>query len=77
MDIQTFIQHFAAQFEDTDAALIQADTKFRSLDEWDSLIALSIMAMVDEEYNVKLTGDEMRKAQTPREIFDLIAAKKA
>ena len=38
--------------DDTDAALITAETIFRDLDEWDSLTALSLIAMVDDEYSL-------------------------
>ena len=47
MKIEIFIANFAAQLEETDASIITADTKFRELDEWDSLMALYIIAIVD------------------------------
>jgi acyl carrier protein len=53
MEITTFLQHFADMLDDTDAALITAETVFRDLDEWDSLTALSLIAMVDEEYSLR------------------------
>ena len=49
MTLEKFIENFASQFDDTDASVFAADTKFRDLDEWSSLIALSLIAMVDEE----------------------------
>lgn len=72
MEIKDFISNFAAQFEDTDAAVLTPETKFRELDEWSSLTALSILAMVDEEYDVQLKADEMRKTNTIQELFDLV-----
>lgn len=72
MDKNGFIENFAAQFEDTDAAVFTPETRFRELDEWSSLIALSILAMVDEEYDVQLKADEMRKTNTIKELFDLV-----
>lgn len=76
MDIKIFIENFAAQFEDTDSAVFTPDTKFRELDEWSSLTALSILAMVDEEYDVQLKADEMRKTNTVQELFDLVKSHK-
>ena len=64
MEINEFIANFADQFDDTDASVFTAETKFRELEEWSSLIALSVIAMVDEEYDVTLKGDDMRAAQT-------------
>lgn len=75
MEIKDFISNFADQFEDTDASVFNAATKFRELDEWSSLLALSIIAMVDEEYDVQLKGDEMRATQTIQELFDLVESK--
>lgn len=75
MEIKSFIQNFADQFEDTDANVFTAETKYRELDEWSSLIALSILAMVDEEYDVQLKGEEMRGTNTIQELYDLVASK--
>ena len=72
MEIKDFIENFAAQFEDTDVAVFTPETNFRELDEWSSLTALSILAMVDEEYDVQLKADEMRKTNTIQELFDLV-----
>ena len=76
MELKDFIENFAEQFDDTDASEIQADTEYRELDEWTSLTALSIIAMIDEEYDVQLKADEMRKTQTIQELFDLVKSKK-
>ena len=75
MDIKDFISLFAAQFEDTDANVFTPETEFRELDEWSSLIALSIMAMVDEEYDVSLKADEMRQTNTIQELYNLVSSK--
>lgn len=72
MDIKEFIENFASQFDDTDASVFTADTKFRELEEWDSFLALSIMAMIKSEYDVAITADEMRNANTIKELFDTV-----
>lgn len=72
MDINEFIENFANQFEDTDSSVFTSDTKFRELEEWSSLTALSIIAMVDEEYDVQLKAYEMRKTNTINELFELV-----
>ena len=76
MDINTFIDNFAGQFDDTPADQIKAETNFRDLDEWSSLIALSIIAMVDEEYGVTLKGDDIKNASTVQDIFNRVVALK-
>lgn len=75
MDLKEFIESFADQFEDTDASEFKGETKFRELDEWSSLIALSIIAMVDEEYEVTLKGEDMRAANTIEELYEIVKSK--
>ena len=75
MELKEFIENFAAQFDDTDASEFKGETKFRELEEWSSLIALSIIAMVDEEYDVTLTGDDMRAANTIEELYQIVKGK--
>lgn len=75
LNIETFLENFAAQFENTDSATIKADTVFRKLEEWDSLTALSLIAMTDEVYQVKLTGDDIRTSTTVAELFEKVKAK--
>jgi acyl carrier protein len=64
-------------FEETERGEINKDTIFVDLDEWDSLTALSLIAMIDHEYDVKITGDEINSAKTLEDIFDVIQTKKA
>lgn len=75
MDIKEFISNFADLFEDTDASVFKAETNFRDLDEWSSLIALSVLSMVDDEYDVQLAANEMRQANTIQELFDIVSSK--
>lgn len=75
MDLKKFIENFAEQFEEVDASEFKADTNFRDFSEWSSLIALSIIAMVDEEYEVELKGDEIRNAKTVQDIYDVVKGK--
>lgn len=77
MEIKEFVENFANQFDDTDPAAITAATNFRDLEEWSSLIALSIIAMVDEEYDVTLKGDDIKNANTVEDLYVTVKAKKA
>ena len=75
MDINEFIEHFAEQFEETDAAEFKADTKFHDLDEWSSLMALNIIAMVDEEYDITLKGADIENSATIEDLFNTVKSK--
>lgn len=76
MDIKEFIEHFAEQFDDTDTEVFKPETEFKLMDQWTSLMALSIIAMVDEEYNVTIGGADIRNARTIEELFKIVESKK-
>lgn len=76
MELKEFIENFASQFDDTDASEFKSETVFKELDEWSSLIALSVIAMVDEEYEVTLKGDDIRNSTTIEDLFNVINNKK-
>lgn len=75
MDIKQFVANFANQFEDTDVSIFEAETKFRDLEEWDSLLVLSIIAMVDEEYNVALKGEDIRNSQSINDLYNIVQSR--
>jgi acyl carrier protein len=75
MDQSTFLENFKNILDDTDVSLITIDTIFRELTEWSSLTALSLIAMVDEAYSVKLTGDDIKSSKSLNDIFNIIKSK--
>lgn len=75
MEITEFVNNFAAQFDETEASVFAPSTVFNELDEWSSLIALSIIAMVDEEYDVTLKGDDIKGAKTIEDLYNTVKAK--
>ena len=72
MELKDFIQNFADQFDDTDVSEFTPETNFKQLAEWSSLLALSIISMVDEEYNVRMTGNDIRNTATIVELFNIV-----
>lgn len=76
MDINEFIDKFAEIFDDTDRTEFQANTKFKELDEWSSIMALNVIAMVDDEYDVLLKGDDIRGTETISQLFDIVKSRK-
>lgn len=74
MELNEFIQNFADQFDDTPASEFTKDTVFHELDEYSSLIALSIISMVDEEYGVTLSGNEMKAAVSIEDLYNTVKA---
>lgn len=75
MEIKDFIQHFAEQFDDTAVNEFKPETVFHELDEYSSLIALSIIGMVDDEYGVTIGEEEMSAAVTIEDLFNTVKSK--
>ena len=75
MEIKEFIENFAEQFDETDASEFTAETVYKELDEWSSLVALSVIAMVDEEYDVAIKGDDIRNSETIQDLFNIIESR--
>lgn len=73
--LEEFVELFTDLFEETDPSTVKPDTNFRSIDEWSSLIALSVIAMVDEEFDVTLRGADVRESDTVEDLYNKIVSK--
>ena len=73
--LEEFVELFAEQFDETDASEITAQTVFHDVDEWSSLIGLSVLAMVDEEFDVALKGDDVKNSVTIEDLYNKVIAK--
>ena len=69
MNIDEFVENFALQFDDTDPDDITKDTIYEELEEWSSLIALSVIAMVDQDYGVGIGAKEIIESETVEGLF--------
>lgn len=72
MDKLEFIKNFREQFDETEECLILEHTDFKSLEEWSSLLALSVIAMVDDIYEVEIGAKEIVKCDTIEELYQLV-----
>lgn len=75
MELKKFISNFADQFDDTDSSEIHAETKFHEIEEWSSLTAMGVIALVKTEYGKTITGKELRDCITVEDVYNLISSK--
>lgn len=75
MELEKFVRNFAEQFDDIDVSEIQGDTVFQDLDEWTSLAALTIIAMINSEYGITVSGKEIRSCETIKDLYSLVFSK--
>lgn len=75
MTLDEFVSAFAAEFDETPEDQFRADTEFKTLEEWGSLTALSIISMVDEQMDKTITGADIRASKTIEDLFNLANSK--
>ena len=75
MDINGFIVQFGACLHHTPIAEVNSKTQFKKLEEWSSIFALIVIAMVDTEYGKVLTAADIYKAETIEDLFGVIQSK--
>lgn len=73
--LNEFVVLFGELFDEIDTTNFTAATDFRDNDEWSSLIGLSVIAMVDDEFDVTLVGDDIKNSKTIADIYNRIVAK--
>lgn len=59
-----FIEHFREALDTEEGKEIKLEDKFRDYDEWDSLRFLSVIAMIDSEYDIIIETDDFKKIET-------------
>lgn len=73
MDIKEFISNFAEQFDDLDSSVLTPETEFKQLEDWNSLVAISVIAMIDEEYDVTVKGNDITGANTIQDLYNTVS----
>ena len=75
MELKEFVEKFAEQFDETDASEIHAETAYHELEEWSSLVAMSVIAFIKLNYNKEITGKDLRECNTVLDLFNLVSSK--
>jgi acyl carrier protein len=71
---EKFIELFKETLE-IKSVEINLNTKFRDLENWDSLSFLSVLAMLDEEYGVIIEGNDFKKLVTIEDLINEVKKK--
>ena len=69
--MDSFIDHVKEALEINDIEIAPA-TLFRELPNWSSMNALILIAMFETEFDVTLTGDDLRNSNTVQDLYDLL-----
>ena len=72
MDVNEFVIAFAALYEDVDTSGITAATKFKDFAAWESLMVLSVLAMIKINYGVLLPALDVNNCTTIADVYALV-----
>lgn len=75
MTLAEFFEHFCAEIDVMDLTTIDTSTDFKKIEGWDSLNALLVIAMVEDQFDIRITGDDMRNCKTVEDLYQLIQSK--
>jgi len=75
MTIHELIDKIETEFDNIEPGTLKEDTSFRNLNEWSSMHALILIALVDTEYNVTLNGEDLRQISTVTDLYQLVKSR--
>jgi acyl carrier protein len=72
IELNKFIQNIASALEDERINELGINVKLEEIDGWDSFAIMSVIAMIDEEYSVIISGEQISNLDTLKQLFDLV-----
>jgi acyl carrier protein len=75
MKIQEFIEKIEVEFVDLTKGTLNSESSFRDIEDWSSMHALIIIALIDSEYDVLLNGEDLKSAVTIQDLYDIVLKK--
>ena len=75
MDVELFMDRFADAIEDEGTVRLDPGTPLEALENWDSLAALSTIAMIFSEYGVEVSGRELKSCEKIGDIIEVVIQK--
>ena len=76
MEIRELITHIENEFDEVEPGSLQPSSSIKELEGWSSMHALILIALVDSEYDILLTGEELRSISTIQDLFDVLNSRK-
>ena len=72
---QNFLIQFSKQFDDTPIESLGFETIIEDLEEWSSLVGLSVLAMIQDTYGIRLFHKDIESVKTIGDLYDLVCEK--
>jgi acyl carrier protein len=71
MKSEEFLEELNATLETGDAGPVTLQTKFREQPWWDSLAALTVLAIFDSVYSRQLSASDLAQCETIQQVSEL------
>ena len=75
MEIIEFTKLLEEEFDDLEPNFLTPETSYRSIPDFSSMHALIIIAFIDNQFDVLLTGQELKNTNTVQDLYNLVQAK--
>jgi acyl carrier protein len=75
MDITTFIGQIENEIDELTPGSLHPETEFTSLKEWSSMHVLILIALIDTEYNVTITGADLQQCKSVNDLFNVVKSR--
>jgi acyl carrier protein len=75
MDIKSFINKIENEIEELTPGSLTPETEFTSIKEWSSMHLLILIALIDVEYSVTITGADLQGCKSVNDLFNLIKSR--
>jgi acyl carrier protein len=72
INIEDFIKKLENEFDELEKGTLNSETNFRDIEEWSSMHALIIIALIDAEYSVTINGEDLQHCKTVRDLFQIV-----
>lgn len=69
---EQIIDLLKSMFEDIDTSDFNIDTEFKNNDEWDSMTALTLITLLDDEFNISISGEKLKELNTVKDLINYI-----
>jgi acyl carrier protein len=77
MNIHDLINYIETEFEEIENGTLVPKSSIRDIDGWSSMHALILIALIDNNYDILLTGEELKNALSIQDLYDVILKRKS
>ena len=75
--LEEFVVKIEEAFEIEESGTLLPDTDYKNFEEWDSMHALILIALIDTEFDLLVSGNDLKSVVTIREVYELIQERKS